>query len=120
MFSGIVVQGEAIGRTLGFPTANIDIPVAKTKLRDGVYASTVTLAGKQYVGALAIKASDERVEVFLLNYEGDEFYGSDIRVEPIAIVSEYEMYHTQQELKEKITNDVHLVRLTCRDYGIDI
>ncbi len=117
MFQGMVVHGEAIGRTLGFPTANVDIPVQKTKLRDGVYASIVTLSRKEYIGALAIKAADERVEVFLVNYDGPEFYGEHIVIEPLAIVSEYEVYQTVKELKKKIAHDVELVKLTCEELG---
>lgn len=120
MFSGIVIHGESIGRTLGFPTANVDIPVQSTKLRDGVYASIVTLSGVQYMGALAIKHADGRVEVFLVDYTGPEFYGSHIEVEPLAIVSEYEHYDTVDELKKKIAHDVELVRLTCKDMGYEL
>jgi riboflavin kinase/FMN adenylyltransferase len=117
MFQGIVIHGEAIGRTLGFPTANIDIPVQKTRLKDGVYASIVTHQGIQYVGALAIKAADDRVEVFLVDYDGPEFYGETISVEPLAIVSEYEQYTSVEELKKKIAHDVELVKLTCIEFG---
>lgn len=120
MFRGTVVRGEAVGRTLGFPTANIDIPTAKIKLRDGVYASIATLKSTQYIGALAIKKQDARVEVYLLDYHGPEFYGDQISVEPLAIVSEYEAYDTLEELQAKISHDVELVRLTCRDFGIDL
>jgi riboflavin kinase/FMN adenylyltransferase len=120
MFQGIVVHGEAIGRTLGFPTANIDIPVQKTKLKDGVYASIVTHQGIQYVGALAIKKADNRVEVFLVDYDGPEFYCEIISVEPLAIVSEYEQYASVEELKKKIAHDVSLVILTCQEFGYDV
>lgn len=120
MFSGIVIHGEARGRTLGFPTANVDIPVRSTKLRDGVYASIVTLDNTEYIGALAIKEADERVEVFLIGYTGPEFYGETISVEPLAIVSEYEHYDTLEELKQKIARDVELVKLTAKDFGYDV
>lgn len=118
MFQGIVVHGEAIGRTLGFPTANIDIPVQKTKLKDGVYASIVTLGdGSTYVGALAIKQADNRVEVFLLDYAGPELYGTELSIEPLAAVSEYEHYDTIAELKKKIARDVELVRIAAKEFG---
>lgn len=36
-FSGIVIQGEAVGRTIGFPTANLDTIPSEKDLRPGVY-----------------------------------------------------------------------------------
>jgi riboflavin kinase/FMN adenylyltransferase len=117
MFTGTVVHGEAVGRTLGFPTANLDVPVQKITLHDGVYASRVSLGDRTYNGALAIKKSERRVEVFLLDYEGPEFYDTEISIDPLAIVSEYEHYDSLEELKEKIARDVELVRLACKDIG---
>lgn len=37
MISGIVIHGKALGRTIGFPTANISLPCSCTDLRDGTY-----------------------------------------------------------------------------------
>ena len=87
MFTGKVVHGEARGRKLGFPTANLDTLINKTRLRDGVYASIVTLKEQKYIGALAIKNKEDRVEIFLVGYEGDEFYGENMTVDPLALTS---------------------------------
>jgi riboflavin kinase/FMN adenylyltransferase len=117
MFAGIVVHGDGLGKEFGFPTANLDIPVAQVKLRDGVYAAIATLHTVQYVAALVVKSTIERVEVYLLGYEGEDFYGEEISVDPLQIVSEYETYDTNNELKEKILRDVDMVRTHCIQYG---
>ncbi len=46
---GTVVTGDARGRTLGFPTANL-VPDASLLPADGVYAVTVPIGGNVYVG----------------------------------------------------------------------
>src|SRR5699024_923405 len=75
-----VVHGQKLGRTLGFPTANLRLkrPAA---LRYGVYAVWVRLAdGRKYAGAASfgvrptVNGKDELLEVFLLDFDGD-LYG---------------------------------------------
>ena len=86
--SGTVMQGRKIGRTIGFPTANIR-PGDQHKLipGKGVYAVEVNSGGKQYQGMLNIgsnptvnsDASLRSIEVHILNFSGD-IYGSEISV----------------------------------------
>lgn len=75
---GNVVKGNQIGRTIGFPTANLEIP-GELKLipADGVYAVTVTHNNVVYAGMLNIgirptvtNMQQRVVEVHLLDYEG--------------------------------------------------
>ncbi|MDR1378868.1 MAG: riboflavin biosynthesis protein RibF [Synergistaceae bacterium] len=73
-----VVHGLGRGRELGFPTANLSVPSFKLLPADGVYAVAVLVKGKWKAGALSIgknptftDISDIRVEVFILDYEGD-------------------------------------------------
>ena len=86
--SGKVVGGHQIGRTMGFPTANIS-PADPNKLMPavGVYAVWVYLQGKRYKGMLDIgrrptlrEDSDTSIEVHILHFEGN-LYHKDIRVE---------------------------------------
>jgi riboflavin kinase/FMN adenylyltransferase len=86
--SGIVVGGKQIGRSIGFPTANIK-PADKYKLipATGVYAVEVRFEGKTFPGMLNIGTNptvntDARVksiEVYILNFE-DNIYGKEISV----------------------------------------
>ena len=86
--SGTVIEGRRIGRTIGFPTANIR-PDDKHKLIPfkGVYAVEVNLGGQFYPGMLSIGSNPtinsdpglRFIEVHILNFEGD-IYGKSISV----------------------------------------
>lgn len=110
MFGGIVIQGQMIGRTLGYPTANLDISVKDTKFAPGIYAAHATLNHKTYNAALVLHSELDKVEVHLFDYNGPEFYGTMVSVEPIQKVSEIESYESEDALKEKIEADIMMVR----------
>ncbi len=81
-----VVHGKELGRTLGLPTVNQDFPAGKLVPRHGIYASTVTIDGKDYVGVSNIGTrptvdDSERVncETHIIGYDG-WLYGRVIRV----------------------------------------
>lgn len=52
--SGTVAHGKRLGRTLGFPTANLDIPAGRALPRAGVYVCAVSFGGKWLPGVLNI------------------------------------------------------------------
>lgn len=103
------MHGDGVGKTLGYPTANINVPADKTHLKDGVYAATATYEGKQYHSGLVIRRDVDKVEVHLLDYTGDDFYGAYLSVEPIQQVSQMETYTSQEALKKKIAEDIRLI-----------
>jgi riboflavin kinase/FMN adenylyltransferase len=86
--NGTVIEGRRLGRSIGFPTANIS-PADQHKLIPckGVYAVEVNLGGKVYPGMLSIGSNPtvnndsglRSIEVHILNFEGD-IYGSSISV----------------------------------------
>jgi riboflavin kinase / FMN adenylyltransferase len=86
--SGRVVEGRKIGRSIGFPTANI-MPADQHKLIpcNGVYAVEVNLGGEFYQGMLSIGSNPtvnndsglRSIEVHILNFDGD-VYGRSITV----------------------------------------
>jgi riboflavin kinase / FMN adenylyltransferase len=76
--NGIVIKGQQIGRSIGFPTANVHIPNDyKLVPHDGVYAVTAALGESQYNGMLnignrpTVDGQSKTVEVHLFDYEGD-------------------------------------------------
>ncbi len=85
---GIVIKGKGIGRSLGFPTANLK-PSYRYKLipADGVYAVTIDIEGVPLKGILSIgynptvnrDNSERSVEVNIFDFEYD-IYGREIRV----------------------------------------
>jgi len=89
---GKVVGGKQIGRTIGFPTANI-APNNPSKLIPsfGVYAVWVYVEGKRYKGMLDIgrrptlqNDSVTSIEVHILHFEGN-LYGKEISVEFVKL-----------------------------------
>ncbi|PIR76822.1 MAG: hypothetical protein COU32_00040 [Candidatus Magasanikbacteria bacterium CG10_big_fil_rev_8_21_14_0_10_42_10] len=106
MFGGIVIHGDGVGGTLGYPTANIDCPSKDVHFDPGVYAAKATYQGKVYKAALVIMKTPWKVEVHLLDFDGSDIYGQELRFEPIQRVSALERYDDIEELKEKIARDI--------------
>ena len=89
--TGRVVAGDQRGRTLGVPTANVDVEAGTIFPGRGVYAARVHVGERWYRAAVNVghnptfrSKQDETthvtVEAFLLEFSGD-IYHSDIRVD---------------------------------------
>ena len=115
--TGIVRHGQQLGRTLGFPTMNIEPEEYKILPRYGVYACRVRVGGKWYngVGNAGVKptVTDERrrlFEVYAYSYEGD-VYGQEVT----AVFCDFERpevkFGSVGELKDQVMKDMK--------YGID-
>jgi riboflavin kinase/FMN adenylyltransferase len=83
---GEVVRGDARGREIGFPTANLGGEVEGLRPADGVYAGWAVVDGEAFEAAISVGANvtfepegEPRVEAFLLDFEGD-LYGKRIEV----------------------------------------
>jgi riboflavin kinase / FMN adenylyltransferase len=86
--SGEVIHGAHLGRTIGYPTANVMPPRELVPLADGIYVSQTWLPGKEsphasmtYVGTRPTVNSGERlVETHLFDFD-DDLYGCVIDVD---------------------------------------
>lgn len=84
---GIVVQGDKRGRTIGFPTANLEITPEALMPKQGVYAVEVEIAGRTYQAMANLGVvptfKDENVaptlEVYIFDFNED-IYGEEIKV----------------------------------------
>ncbi len=113
---GDVVRGKEIGRTIGFPTANIEIRENEKLIpKDGVYAARAEVNGKQYNGMLNIgynptvekgKTDDRRntIEINLFDFD-DDIYGSEIEVELIERIRDERKFEDLTELKNQLALD---------------
>jgi riboflavin kinase/FMN adenylyltransferase len=113
--SGSIVKGLQHGRTLGYPTINIAYEGA-LMARPGVYAARVRVdSGDEFQGA-AIVGGDfvvsdcPKFEVHLLEDTKAERYGEMVIVELVAFASEIIRMSDMDALKEKIENDIVLIR----------
>lgn len=83
--SGTVVHGKKIGRTIGYPTANIDTESIKLLPKKGAYIVEVFVKGNQYKGMLSIGTNPTvngeklTVEVYILYFD-DDIYDEKITV----------------------------------------
>lgn len=121
---GTVVHGDARGRTLGYPTANVDVFPGALWPGDGVYLSEVVLAagkggsggGERVLPALAVVsdrpsfATGKRtLECFLLDFSGD-LYGRAIEVRFRARLRGIVRFASAEELVAQIRKDVEAAR----------
>lgn len=110
MISGTVVHGRDIGRSLGFPTANI---ATHNELLppDGVYAVMVSVDGSLVKGACSIGLNPtfdggvRTIEVFLLDYAG-QIYGRELAVCFVQRLRDIHKFTDVAELVGAITRDV--------------
>lgn len=110
--TGIVQHGKQLGRTLGFPTMNIEPEENKILPRFGVYACRVKIDGKWYdaVGNAGIKptVTDEHrrlLEVFVYGYKGDA-YGKEITAQFCDFERPETKFGSVEELKDNVMRDM--------------
>ena len=111
--SGKVIEGNQIGRKIGFPTANIDT-YDRHKLvpADGVYAVLVESGGQILKGMLNIgirptvnyNADHKSIEVHIFNFDED-IYNSDITILFVEKIRNEQKFEGIELLKEQLIND---------------
>jgi riboflavin kinase / FMN adenylyltransferase len=115
---GPVVRGDGRGRSLGFPTANIQLPEDDKLLPlEGVYVVTATFRGGVFRGVLHLgprpmfHGSPPSVELHLLDFDGN-LYGEEVRVDFCARLRDIHRFASIPELVEAIRQDCeHATRL---------
>ena len=125
-FSGVVGHGQERGRTLGFPTANVEL-IPEVVPPDGVYAVLVdTLDGAGHATALGrgvmnvgmrptVDGERRRTqEVHLFDLE-DDLYEARLRVHVVARIREERKFPDIEALKAQIARDAAAARLATRD-----
>jgi riboflavin kinase/FMN adenylyltransferase len=115
---GVVVRGAGRGRTLGFPTANVDTD-AEIRPGPGVYAvrlKTSPFDGAAWRGGAANVGSkptfggtEVTVEVHVLDWSGD-LYGQRVRVEFLERLRPEQRFGSAPELAAQIRRDVEAAR----------
>lgn len=111
--SGTVVHGKKIGRTIGYPTANIETDSIKLLPRKGAYIVGVLVKNQQYKGMLSIGTNPTvngeklTVEVYILDFEGD-IYGEPITVEFRDFLHDEIKFEGLEKLIERLDEDKRL------------
>jgi len=117
---GVVVPGDQRGRTLGFPTANLEIPANSAVPSRGVYAARAVLSTGRLAAAVNVGVSPTftaadrdarlRIEAFLIDHDGAELYGQPMRIEFLQRLREERRFPSAEALVEQITADVARTR----------
>lgn len=111
IISGEVVHGNKIGKTLGFPTANIKVERHKLLPLFGVYLCFVKVNEKEYPGIVniglrpTIKDSPITIEAHILNFEKD-IYGEKIKIKLKEFLREEIKFKNLEDLKTGINMDI--------------
>ena len=105
--SGKVITGAHIGRTIGFPTANIIYPKNIVKLPYGVYKAEVL--GRKAIANFGIRPTfenrEECLEVHVLNFD-DDLYNQNLEVDIIDKIRTEKKFENISELKKQIIKDI--------------
>ena len=110
ILSGEVVHGRHLGRTIGIPTANVQIPEGVVVPKLGVYACTCVIDGKTYVSVTNIGSRPTvgghqvRSESWILDFDGD-LYGKRITLKFHKFLRSEQKFDSLEELRAQIQHD---------------
>src|SRR5262245_9401822 len=117
--SGIVGVGQRRGRTLGFPTANLE-QVETLIPADGVYAARVRLEKGSWAGAANVGANPtfgetaRKIEAHLLDFTGD-LYGKALTVEFVKRIRDTRPFAGADDLKAQLQKDIAQARTIVQE-----
>ena len=116
---GVVVRGDRRGRELGYPTANVPIPVDGAAPADGVYAGRLTRldSGETYPAAISVGTNptfdgerERRVESYVLDRDDLELYGVEVEVAFVERLRGMVKFQGEEALLETMHGDVRRAR----------
>jgi len=114
---GEVIHGEGRGKTINFPTANVDYPKGKVMPPNGIYACWAHLGSQKFMAATNIGLNPtftpERqipsLEAYLLDFDRD-IYGETMKLEFVARLRDEIRYTSVDALIKQIHDDVDKTR----------
>jgi len=122
---GQVIEGQKIGRTLGFPTANLTVfDESKLIPKDGVYAVQVEVKGQHFKGMMnignnpSITSKKHSVEVHIFDFDS-EIYNEQIEVRFIKRIREEISFDNLDALKTQLEHDKANINSVLKSYKLD-
>lgn len=117
VLTGKVVEGNKIGRTIGFPTANIELNDPQEVVpSQGIYAAYVYLNGQKHEGMLYIgsrptvnSGSTISIEVNILDFD-EQIYGKELTVEFLRYIRHDARFASLEILKRQLQMDEERIR----------
>jgi len=109
---GRVVHGSGRGKTLGFPTANINLNYPEKMIpSDGIYLTVCTVGEKQFYGICNIGIrktfyeEDRVIEVYLMNVANIDLYGQDIEMKFLERLRDEKKFVSSEKLIDQMNKD---------------
>lgn len=115
MITGTVVAGKRLGRTMNFPTANIETDAGSPVPARGVYAAYAHVGPDTYAAIMnvgvhpTLPEGGPTVEVHLLDYAGD-LYGQRLAVEPVYFLRPERRFASKDALAKQLEHDANAAR----------
>ena len=114
---GEVIRGAGRGRTINFPTANIDYPQQKVTPSNGIYACWAHLGDEKFMAATNIgfnptftpERQTPSLEAYLLDFDRD-IYGQQVKLEFVSRIRNELKFNSVEALIWKIQEDVNKTR----------
>lgn len=121
-FGGRVVSGDGRGRTIGVPTANLQVDEnVLAALPRGVHAAQVGWDDEEHRGVVNIggrptvsRTMAVNVEVHVLDFDGD-LYGRTLSVRLTHRLRDEQRFDSVEELARQIAKDIERARLLTED-----
>jgi riboflavin kinase/FMN adenylyltransferase len=108
--SGKVIDGSKVGRTIGFPTANLDVLVTENELETGAYVGKCVLQGQEYdclpyFGPRLVMGETKNIfEVYIYDFD-QEIYGQTLSVTVLKKLHSPLPFSTLEALQQKLEED---------------
>ena len=120
--SGLIIEGKKIGRTINFPTANIEIS-EKYKLipKNGVYVVAVEFENKKYFGMMnigtnpTVSIGTQSIEVHIFDFN-KSIYNQNIKVSFLERIRQERKYESLEALKTQLEKDKKNALLKIETY----
>jgi riboflavin kinase/FMN adenylyltransferase len=113
---GIVVHGDARGRELGYPTANLAWSADLVIPADGVYAGWLNVRGERLPAAISVGTNpqfhgeDQRIEAFVIDRDGLDLYGQRVAIEFAERIRGQETFASTEDFVTQMGHDVASAR----------
>ena len=114
--TGLVEHGLKIGRTIGFPTANISRDAEGYLPRDGVYAGWMFVDGLKLPTAISIginetfQAVPRLAEAFVIDHQGLDLYDKLVTLEYVEFIRPAAKFNGVEDLVEEINRDIEKIK----------
>lgn len=117
ILTGKIVHGKGLGRTVGMPTANIQIADESMLPESGVYATKILIGDKAYqsVTNIGLRPTVDQeqhvtVETHIMDFEKD-IYGEDVVLEVHKFLRPIRKFDSLEEVRNQVEKDIKTTRV---------